>query len=462
MALDYFYDASMRRILIQIARIFIGFKYAYTGTDGNTLYQTVPCVYAATNSQVQSIINNNSENTLSTIPIFALYLSDIKQSHRRRQDPTYVNRANVTEREIVNGEYTDKPGNKYTVEMLMPVMYDLTVKVDLITSNESQKWQILEQILVLFNPEVELQTSTNAVDWTALTTITLTDINITPAANNSTINDMTTLTFNIPIYISPPAKVKRSDIIREIIMNVSSTDVIDKTDDMDIPGDNIGQTIHNLIVTPEMAYLNVERVYTNKNVYSINLCSDSDNTPLDISWDKFFSQYGNYKDGSSLIYLLQDITSVDNNKNFYIGRLSNSNEENKLILTIDPNTLPHSYYPDNVFSGIIDPKITTPIDITDIQVGDAYLLLDDIPQNSKAWGTIYNGKVANKDYGAIKDDIIEWDGSKWNIKFSSTDNKGTTTYYTNKNNGDYITYDKQVWRMSIDATYAPGYWRIDL
>lgn len=465
MALDYTYDAQIRRYLIQVARIFIGLQYSYKDNNGQTLFKKVPLIYASSNVQAANIMNDNSENKLQTIPIFSLYLTDIKQDHTRRQDPSYVSIKNVTEREIINNSYTDKPGNKYSVEMLMPVAYNLTCKIDLITSNESQKFQILEQIMVLFNPEVELQTSTNAIDWTALTTIKLMDINITPAANKSTINDVTTFTFQIPIYINPPAKVKKDSLIREIILNIG--DMSNYNDDVDINGNKFdeGGIIHNSVVTPDDLYLSVKRCYTNKNVYYITLCSDVDETEVKTTWEDVFSKYGQFTNNETLIYLLYNINSVTIGKNnFYIGRITKiSDTDNTMILTIDENTIPHKKYSNNTIIGVIDP-LTTIIDKSQLNVGDSYLLLENINQNTLEYGIIYQSGLPTNygDYGAYKDDIIEWDGEKWNIKFSAMNNIDNTVYYTNIRNGDYLTFIEGMWRMSIDAIYAPGYWRIDL
>ena len=465
MSQNYFYDAQIRRYIIQVARIFGGFSYATLDSTGKTVYKKVPFVYAASNSQVQAILNNNSENTTVTLPIFAIYISSIKQNHQRRQDPSYVNRQNVTERAVKDGKYTDQPGNKYTVEMLMPVMYDMQVRVDLISTNESEKWQILEQILVLFNPEVELQTSTNAVDWTALSTVTLTDINLTPAANNSSINDLTTLTFNVPIYINPPSKVKRSSLIREIVLNIGNLSGYKDTVDSDGEKFENGEIMHTSVVTPDNLYLNVKRVYTNKNVYSLTLNKDLAGTPSEVTWVELFAQYGEFINNSSLLYLLQNITSYDKNKNVYVGKLNIvPSDPTTYILTIDPNTLPHTQYPNNVISGVIDPNKVNFNNSTSLQVGDSYLLLNHINPNTVEWGNIYYNNVANAygNYAANENDIITWDGTKWNITFSAENSKDEEVFYTNKLNGDYLTWADGLWRMSIEAIYAPGYWKLDL
>ena len=38
----------------------------------------------------------------------------------------------------------------------MPVPYNLTMQVDIWTSNSDQKFQLLEQILTLYNPSVDI------------------------------------------------------------------------------------------------------------------------------------------------------------------------------------------------------------------------------------------------------------------------------------------------------------------
>ena len=58
----------------------------------------------------------------------------------------------------------------------MPTPYNLTVNVDIWSSNTDQKLQILEQILMLFNPSLEIQTTDNYVDWTSLSVVNLENV----------------------------------------------------------------------------------------------------------------------------------------------------------------------------------------------------------------------------------------------------------------------------------------------
>ena len=59
---------------------------------------------------------------------------------------------------------------------MMPVPYTLQMSVDVWTSNTNQKLQLMEQILVLFNPALEIQSTDNYLDWTSLSYIELQNV----------------------------------------------------------------------------------------------------------------------------------------------------------------------------------------------------------------------------------------------------------------------------------------------
>jgi hypothetical protein len=110
------------------------------------------------------------------------------------------------------------------------------MKCDIWTANTDQKLQVLEQILVLFNPSLELQTTDNYIDWTSLSVLNLNQINwssrTVPVGNDTPI-DVATLTFETPIWISPPVKVKHLGVItvmlKRLFINLSAHDPINLT-----------------------------------------------------------------------------------------------------------------------------------------------------------------------------------------------------------------------------------------
>jgi hypothetical protein len=83
--------------------------------------------------------------------------------------------------------------------------------------------QLLEQILVLFNPALEIQGTDNYIDWTSLTTCDLQSVKwssrTVPIGTDNPI-DIATLTFTLPIWISSPAKVKKLGVVERIVARV--------------------------------------------------------------------------------------------------------------------------------------------------------------------------------------------------------------------------------------------------
>jgi hypothetical protein len=170
--MQHFYDGQIRRYLIQVIRLLSNFTVKYS--DG-TLAR-VPVVYGDSDRQAANIVNQNSENTLSSTPKIAVYIADLDLDRNRLGDATYVGKVHVRERDIEGNNYTSSQGTNYTVERLMPTPYNLSLKVDIWSSSTEQKLQILEQILTLFNPSLEIQSTDNYLDWTSLTVVELDDV----------------------------------------------------------------------------------------------------------------------------------------------------------------------------------------------------------------------------------------------------------------------------------------------
>ena len=223
--MQHFYDKQIRRYLTQIIRMFSGFSYK----DGKGNLVQIPIMYGDLTRQVSSIIRDNSENKIPSAPRMAVYISELAMDTARLSDSSYVNKLNIRERAVNSEgvEYLRREGKNYTVERLMPTPYDLTVNVDLWTTNTDQKLQVLEQILMLFNPSLEIQTTDNYVDWTSLSVVNLENVTWSsrsiPTGTESEI-DIATLTFKTPIWISPPAKVKKLGVIQNIITAIFAED----------------------------------------------------------------------------------------------------------------------------------------------------------------------------------------------------------------------------------------------
>ena len=271
--MQYWYSEQIRNYRLQFIRAFGGFsvKTGRGGPNNTEELIKVPARYGDPSRIAASIVRGNSENKSLTVPFITCFISNFAMSPQRRQDPYFSKTVQVNERKYDDQlqRYTNDVGNRYSVDMFMPVPYDLTMQVDIWTNNEDIKEQLLEQILVLYNPTINIQTSNNPIDWTVLTYIELLE-NITWSSRSIPIGtdnpiDVATLQFKLPIFINPPAKVRRQVLINEIITNIvqgsKSAAAMEWTE---------YEFLARTIVTPDQAHIRVSNI--NATTYALSLC----------------------------------------------------------------------------------------------------------------------------------------------------------------------------------------------
>jgi hypothetical protein len=223
--MQYFYDGQVRRYVTQIVRAFSNFSYK----DGDGDLRQVPVTYGDLTRQVASIMRDNSENKIPSAPRMAVYITGLEMDRTRTSDSSFVSKVNLREKvyDEETNSYIAQQAKGYTVERLHPNPFTLSVNVDLWSTSTDQKLQILEQILMLFNPSLEFQTNDNYIDWTSLTTLFMDSMTFSsrsvPVGTESEI-DICTMSFTAPIYISPPTKVKKLGIITKIITGIINSD----------------------------------------------------------------------------------------------------------------------------------------------------------------------------------------------------------------------------------------------
>ena len=229
--MQHFYDGQIRRYITQVIRLMSNFSYK----DGDGALRTIPVMYGDMTRQVSHIIRDNSENKLPSVPRMGIYVTNLEMDRTRLSDASFVSKVHVRERAYDSNkkEYLNTQGKNVTVERLMPTPYTLTVNCDIWTSNTEQKLQILEQICMLFNPSLEIQTTDNYIDWTSLSVVELNNISFssrTIPVGTETEVDVASLTFSMPIFISPPTKVKKLGVITHIITSIFN----EKTGNIDL------------------------------------------------------------------------------------------------------------------------------------------------------------------------------------------------------------------------------------
>lgn len=466
--MDWAYDGQVKRYLTQFMRIMSNFSYK----DAKGQLVRVPVRYGDLSRQVGSILNKNSENVLASAPFIACYIKDLQHDDARRQDPTFVSKVQVRERlyDSVTGKYVDQQGLNYTVERIMPTPYLATFAADIWTTNTDQKLQIWEQLAVLFNPSLELQTTDNYIDWTSISVLTLKSQTFTsrqvPQGLDQAI-DILNMNFETHVWITPPAKVKQLGIITKIITSAFAAEGgIDPSLQLNnntILG-SLGTDLFQHVVTPgdfELLVMNNIGTLVPPPLTGSAIDLSLANTG---SWLTLLDLYpGKFRAGLSQIRLSKS------NGNEIVAYISiDPLDEKRLALNFDPDTLP----PNTEIGGrgtidaIVNPETFNPITNGTPAIGKRYLILENINVNSHYNDPGYTGPVAWKnsdrsDPVLYANDIIEWDGANWNIVFNSL-TTNTATYITNSYTGVQYKWENNSWSKSIEGIYSKELWRIIL
>ena len=212
---NYFYDAQLRTYLLQFCNIFAGLK-VQTGKDacGENEFITVPISVGARDRVVAAIQSGNTQNRAFSVPAMVANISGLQLSPNRKG-------TGVIDRKVYLPEGGVFPNDLQTMVRVMPIPYIMTTELSLMASNTQQAHQMLEQLLVLFDPTLQIQTSDSAFDWTKISSITLNSISSEETYPLGTSKRVITwtLSFEMPIYISIPATVK-DDIVRNINIRI--------------------------------------------------------------------------------------------------------------------------------------------------------------------------------------------------------------------------------------------------
>lgn len=451
----YFYDKQVRRYIQQFIRLFSGFSVQMGVNDDSRLpiFQQVPVRYGDINRMAAHITRENSENIANTVPFISCYVQALDMMPERRVHQEHIEKVQVYEKEYdqETGQYKNEVGNKYTVERYMPVPYKLTMNCDIWTSNTDQKLQLFEQIGVLFNPTLNVHTTNNAYDWSALAYVEMTNMVWSSRSVGSTIDDIVdvmTLTFEVPILINPPAKVKQQKIIHTLLSELYSFE--QDTGDLEAfennePYDN--RTLQYTIVTYEdkqMRYENGKSFLLSKSGSS----TDSESGQI-LNWQEELVPFGKLREGISQIRMRKSSDPGDND-NDIIGRLSfDPNNVNALLVDVDTDTLPTNTL--NNISGAVDPTKNYPGDgsVPNAAMGDRYLLTNNTTVGSP-WGV-----------DATVNDIIEFNGVSWVVSFDSSSITATQYVYNTASN-DQLEWNGTDWFNSYEGIYKAGYWRLYL
>lgn len=494
--MQHFYDGQIRRYVTQLVRLFSNFSYK----DGDGKLTQVPVMYGDITRQVGHILRDNSENKIPSAPRIAVYITGLEQDRARTSDSSFTSKVHIRERayDSDNNEYLNTQGKNYTVERIMPSPYTLNVNIDIWSTNTDQKLQIMEQILMLFNPSLEIQTTDNYIDWSSLTVVELTNVSFSnraiPIGTESEI-DVAQLGFTTPIYLNMPAKVKKLGVITNVVMSIF--DESRGTIDLGQSQPELSAYTGNEITATDLEKggLQLQQVITQHENFDLNVLGNKAQLIYQgqlgyNTWTEYFDARSDllYNAGLTQLQLRRTTITGESVSSSVNGTITiNELDDTELLIDWDEDTIPTNTNL-NSPSGrnnqgsvdyIINPQTYNP-KVDSSNAGLRLLLLGDLNNSENVGGLMdfgqdpsdgsskdpYDGPDAWKnsdqsDFVAGANDIVEWDGSEWHIVFdSSAYSANEVPYITNLNTGVQYKWNGTEWILSFEGEYRNGSWRI--
>ena len=465
MAQSFFYDSQIRRYLIQIARMFSGFFVEFGRNEsgaagtGDTLYR-IPVRYGDSSRQAQTIIQQNSASNMPSTPLMTFYITGLDYDRPRMQNPTYVDNKSVRQRtyDQSTNTYETTQGNAFTIERYMPSPYKLSINLDIWTSNTNQKMQILEQILPLFNPSLEIQNTENYLDWTSLSMVELVSTGWSsrqiPSGTEDPI-DISTLKFTLPIWLSLPSKVKKLGVVETIIASIydGSGDLVNAISNNDLLlGTRQYITPYNYqsVLIGNKIQLLAHSAVVNESNYQLAPPDPVANS--NIEWLPLIELYGVLRPGISLIALTQEDESQ-----VYGTVAYDPTDPRYLLFSVVQESVPSNTLP--AVNAVINPLVSGPGQgLPAAESGQSYLFTEATgSQNgyAAAWAGV-DGQILV----ARPNDIVTYDGTRWLISFDSASSPVNTQYVTNITTEIQYRWTGEYWVKSYQGSYNGGRWSL--
>ena len=427
--------------------------------SGDTLYR-IPVRYGDSSRQVQTIIQQNSASNMPSTPLMTFYITGLDYDRPRMQNPVYVDNKAVRQRAYDQDTetYETTQGNAFSVERYMPSPYKLSINLDIWTSNTNQKMQILEQILPLFNPSLEIQSTDNFLDWTSLSMVELVSTGWSsrsiPMGTDDPI-DISTLKFTLPIWLSLPAKVKKLGVVETIIASI-----------YDAQGDYVNAISNNDLLLGTRQYITpygyqVVLIGNKLQILARSAVVDESNAqlpppdpvePSNVNWTPVVNLYGTLRPGISLVALTQD----DGSQVYGTVAYDPTNDQFLLFTVIEESVPANTLLP---VLAVINPQASGPGQgLSPAVAGQRYLLTESTGSDhgyAQAWaGTSGQILVANPN------DIIEYDGARWLVVFDAQSSPVNTQYVTNITTEIQYRWTGNGWVKSYQGIYSGGKWSL--
>ena len=214
---------QFERYISQFARIFKGFQY----DSGDGVIKRIPVVYGNMSRIMAGILSKNDVHQNNRLPIMAVNMSAVNLDATARRPKHHI--------DTVSNIAQPDPSLRKASERLIAPGFIMDMELSIYASSTTELFNILEQILLIFNPRITIKVGTNVASGNYLTEVSLESITPElqyPMGSERNIIQLS-LNFSMPIRLTYPHDLQDS-IIQQI-----NTNIIDENNDKSILEDQI-------------------------------------------------------------------------------------------------------------------------------------------------------------------------------------------------------------------------------
>lgn len=160
---SYFYTGQLKKISTQFVNIFSNLliKMSASNSSSSSEFIKVQSIYEPLDRVVANLMNSNTSNKMIQLPIISSTITALENSPDRRVGNNVLSRQRTGS--LVNGVTTYA-----TVYTVRPHPIKVSFKTSILASNQEELFQILEQLWLIFDPNLQLQISNAPLDSTRI------------------------------------------------------------------------------------------------------------------------------------------------------------------------------------------------------------------------------------------------------------------------------------------------------
>lgn len=236
---NYYYGEQILHYLIRFMAIFSGLKVSIGKDDNNSkpALTYVPIRYGARDKVVEWIKSSQTTNKPVRVPVMGTKITNIELAPELRKGMGQEHARSHLPR---GGAL---PDDIKVIRQMQPNPCKIYFELSVLTSNVKNRFEIMEQILLLFDPDIQIFTSDDFNDNYKITRVELLTMSPEeeyPLGTNGQGLIVDTFSFVVYAMFRPPADLKES-FVKSIHLRLDAISNL-SVEDAVIELNNIGQT----------------------------------------------------------------------------------------------------------------------------------------------------------------------------------------------------------------------------